>query len=75
MGEGVLQSGLPSTHPVLQRGQVCFRQHRGLWWGVGVEEKLGYPKLSPWKIKYKFFNLPISLEFLDPGPWGDNCPL
>lgn len=66
---GVLQPGLPSTHPVLQRGQVWFCQHGG---GVGAEEN---PKLSPWKIKCKFFSLPRSLEFLDPGPWGDNSPL
>ena len=75
MGEGG-PAAWPAQHPPSapeRPGLLLSAQ--GFMVGVGVEEKLGYPKLSPWKIKYKFFNLPRFLEFLDPGPWGDNSPL
>lgn len=55
----VLQPGSASGHPALQRGWVFT----GGFWGV-LAGRLGYPKLSPSRVKYKSSTCPDSGRFL-----------
>lgn len=75
MGEGVLQPGLPSTHSPSapeRPGLLPSAQDAS---GVGVGGRLGCPKLSPWKIKYKSSTCPDSGRFLSQDLGQDTSPL